>query len=205
MGKEPRTPESLVTEWQAENDPEGSFRRLFERRYASVCRFFGNRGFSEEESQDLTQETFIRVYKGMPSFRRQAKIETWLYRIATNVWRNAVRDRSAIKRSAEEVPVDHVAQAAEQGYREGGEALVEARGPLEAVLVDERARRVRDALAGLSPPLQRCTLLRLDQDLTYREIAQVLQIPEGTVKSQLATARELLSEKLRDYCDQAGW
>jgi len=205
MGKESRRPEPLVTQWVERSDLEAGFRRLFERYYGSVCHFFGNRGFSEEESQDLTQDTFIRVYKGMPSFRHQAKLETWLFRIATNVWRNTLRDLSAAKRDGEEVPVDLESQAVEPWLRPESEALVERTGPLEAVLVDERVRRVRDALAKLPSQLKRCALLRLDQDLTYREIAQVLQIPEGTVKSQLATARGLLSETLRDFHDEAGW
>ena len=74
----------LVERWHAGDDREEVFRTLFETFYGPLYRFFTRRGFSPEESQDLIQETFLRVYKGIASFRQEAKWENWLFQIASN-------------------------------------------------------------------------------------------------------------------------
>jgi len=125
-----------------------------------------------------------------------------LFRIARNRWCNAVRDRSRKKRAAQVVPLDEGPDAdkdsaflAEVDLASSGEEG----GPLTHVLVEESLRRLRDAVTELPPLQQRLFLLRFGQDLKYREIARVMGIPEGTVKSQISRARESLKEALGDY------
>ncbi|MBI3952228.1 MAG: sigma-70 family RNA polymerase sigma factor [Acidobacteria bacterium] len=86
----------LIGQWQAGINREENFRRLFEWYYRPVYRFFEKRGFSVDESHDLTQETFIQVYKGMGTFRREARFERWLFQIAANTFQKALRYRIAI-------------------------------------------------------------------------------------------------------------
>lgn len=169
------------------------FETLFERYARPVSYFFAHRGFSPEECRDLTQETFVGVYRGMDAFRRDASVETWLFTIAANVWRNEVRSRTAGKREGREVPLE--------GLAEGSGTLLpaelrEADDPLAGLLEEERACLLREALGELPAQMRRCLLLRLDQQLKYREIAQVLRVSIETVKSQLFQARERLRHRL---------
>src|SRR5687768_11300054 len=79
---------------------------LFRQYYRPVLAFFARRGFSAEESRDLAQETFLRVYKNWASFRGESSEVTWLFQIATNLYRNTIRSRSALKRDRQEVPLE---------------------------------------------------------------------------------------------------
>src|SRR5579872_5343693 len=85
---------------------EESFRALYNRYYRRVFLFFTRVGFSTEESQDLVQDTFIRVYRGLGSFRGDASFETWLSNIAANIYRNERRRLRSAKRSAAETSID---------------------------------------------------------------------------------------------------
>lgn len=175
-----------------EGDREGELERLFERYARPVSYFFARRGFSPEECRDLTQETFLGVYRGMDAFRHDASVETWLFTIAANVWRNEVRSRTAGKREGREVPLEGLAESP-------GTVPAELRGaddPLAGLLAEERAGLLREALGELPAQMRRCLLLRLDQQLKYREIAQVLCVSIETVKSQLFQARERLRHRL---------
>lgn len=177
------------------------FEQLFARYSRAIYSFFINRGFSAEESRDLTQETFFSVYRGMRGFRNDASIQTWLFKIAGNVWRNALRNRSAIKRSATEFSLDQVPAA---------ENLVDStslsplapdrrRSSLQDLLDDESRQLLRNAIEGLPPQMRRCLQLRVNQELKYREIAAVLQVSIETVKSQLYQARERLKRQLATH------
>lgn len=175
-----------------ELDRDREFERLFERYARPVSYFFAHRGFSPEECRDLTQETFLGVYRGMDGFRHDASVETWLFTIAANVWRNEVRSRTAGKREGWEVPLERLAES--PGKLPG--ELCEADDPLAGLIEEERAGLLREALDELPAQMRRCLLLRLDQQLKYREIAQVLRISIETVKSQLFQARERLRHEL---------
>lgn len=175
------------------------FQLLFERYYRSIHFFFTNRGFSKEDARDLTQETFLRAYKGVEAFRNEASYKTWLFRIASNIWRNAIRSRNAAKRDAKEVSLEE--------HLEGGRpvppdsASRERGSPLSQILTDEAILQLQRALNDLPAQMRRCVKLRLFQELKYREIAELLQLSIETVKSQLHQARQRLREQLRGYFD----
>lgn len=185
--------------------PAEEFRRLFDRYFPSVLHFFLNRGIPYEDCRDLTQETFLRVYRSIGRFRGEASLQTWLFQIATNLWRNQVRHARAGKREGKELSLDG---AIEQGLQvpahgppDGGH---EAAGPLGELLADERMQLLRRALDALPPQMRRCVLLRIDQDLKYREIAEVMQISIDTVKSQISQAKDRLERELGHYFDGSG-
>jgi len=165
---------------------EESFRALFDRFHGPLYRFFQNRGFSPEESQDLIQETFLRVYLGIDSFRGESRWEHWLFRIAANTALKAVRHRAAAKRAGESVPL------------EGEELETAGPAPLRQLLDKERKELLTEAIERLPVQMRRCVRLRVLQDLDYDEIAEILQISPSTVKVQLFKARKRLQLELGD-------
>jgi RNA polymerase sigma-70 factor (ECF subfamily) len=131
--------------------------------YQLCFRFMG----SHEDASDLAQDVFVRAFKGLRNFKNESSLGTWLYRVAVNVCLN----RRALKRLETEPldPAQHV------------DTRVDS--PLEHVLREEKAVVVRDAIAKL-PPKQRATLvLRVYQELSHEEIADVLGSSVGAVKA----------------------
>lgn len=174
---------------------------LFERYAPVVSYFFARRGFGQEDCRDLAQETFLRAYRGLSGFQGDAELKTWLLRIAANVWKNALRSRQTVKRSAVKTVSLEGALVDDQVSGEGGEPLCQAdsASPLDRVLRDESRRMLRDAVAELPPRMRRCVQLRIDRSLKYREIAAILQVSVDTVKTQLHQARQRLKGDLDAY------
>lgn len=167
---------------------------LYQRYFRPVVAFFVRRGVPREESRDLAQETFLRVYKNMEGFRNESSVETWLFQIAGNIFKNALRSQGTQKRDAEEVPLETSA-----GDLVVGPWADADEGPLGAMLAEERARLLREALEGLPPQMKQAVLLRVNGDLKYREIADLMRVSIETVKAHLYQARQQLRDKLADY------
>lgn len=160
---------------------------LFRRYHRPVVSFFLKRGFSSEESRDLAQETFLRVFNKWDSFRGESSVETWIFQIAANLYKNTLRSLQTQKRDAQEVSLDAVV---ELGTGE--------RDPLRVVLTEEEARLLRSALEKLPPQMRQAVLLRI-RDLKYREIADVMHVSIETVKAHLYQARQQFRKLLADY------
>ncbi|MEE8523828.1 MAG: RNA polymerase sigma factor, partial [Thermoanaerobaculia bacterium] len=139
--------------------------------------------------------TFLGVYKGLDRFRGDSSVDTWLFKIAANIWRNAIRSRSANKRDGLEITSSGTAD--EPGLFSAGSQG--SPDPLDGALADERVSLLRAAIDELPAQMRRCLLFRVDHDMKYREIAAVLQISIQTVKSQLFQAKERLKERLADH------
>lgn len=172
---------------------EESFRTLFDRFYWPLYRFFEHRGFSTEECQDLIQETFFRVYRGIEAFRGEARWEHWLFRIAANTSIKALRHRAAAKRAGNEVPLETEDEGDPPAAARSASGTAE---PLRKLLGKEMKDLLLQAIAGLPPRMRRCARLRLLQDLDYDEIAEILQLSPSTVKVQLFKARQRLQMEL---------
>jgi RNA polymerase sigma-70 factor (ECF subfamily) len=184
----------LVAAWQAGGDREEIFQRIFRTYYRPVHSFFAKRGFPPDECQDLMQETFLKVYRGLPSFRRQARFETWLFQIAANLYRNTLRSQATLKREAQEVSLDEMVE--EPGGPAAPAGETEA---LDRVLSKEGNQVLRHAVADLPCQMRRCVELRVHQDLRYKEIADLMQVSIDTVKAHLYQARQQLKGKLSGY------
>ena len=161
-------------------DRPQAFDLLVERHrravYQLCYRFVGN----HEDASDLSQDVFLRAYRGLKSFRGQSSIGTWLYRIGVNVCLNRV----AVKRPPSE-PID-----------ETRHVDTRTESPSERVLRGERAERVRMAVAEL-PPRQRAALvLRVYQEMSHQEIADVLGSSVGAVKANVFHALQSLKRRL---------
>ena len=159
--------------------------RVHTRRVYGLCyRFTG----SNTESQDLTQEVFLRIFRSLRSFRSaEGSFGTWLTRLTRNLlidhYRRTRHER-VTDSIEEQLPMleEHVAASARP------EGLVSGREASEILQV---------ALQKLSPELRETVILRDLQEMEYREIAQVLKVPEGTVKSRLNRGRAELARVLR--------
>ncbi len=159
-----------VERWQAGIEPEEAFRQIFGRYYRVIFSVFAKRGIPSEESQDLAQETFLRIFRSISTYRRDlSSFETWLFQVAENVRRNALRSKSTQKRDALMVPI-----AEEVGLNSPPLLSASEQDPLEDALAKERSRLLHEAVAELPAQMRRCVLLRIDQELEYREIADLL-------------------------------
>ncbi len=173
---------------QAGRDREGSFRFLFDSFHRPLQRFFLRKGFSQEDALDLTQETLLGIYKGVGDFRHEARFETWLYRVATTTYLKRLRTGSAVKRSGDETSFDEMTPA--------HEPAAPSEDQLENVLDDERRQTMRRAIEELPEKMRKCLTLRIYHELSYREIATVMNLKINTVKAHLFQAKEKLREKL---------
>ena len=183
-----------IDRWQAGVDREANFRTLVESYYRPVRFYFAKRGFSDEDARDLTQETFFGVYRGLTRFRREARFDTWLYQIAANKCRKALRDRHAQKRRSEietKSMTDLLHEVAQPD---------EAADPaaLDDVLRKERGERLSRAIDGLPVKMRTCLAMRVYQELSYQEIAAVMRLSVETVKAHLYQARQRLKRELHD-------
>lgn len=172
------------------------FGRLFERFYPVVRRYFASKGFSPEECLDLTQETFLNVYKGLDTFRADSSPETWLYCIAKYVRSNALRSRYTAKRGGGFKEVNVPVGSDEDIFDELLEIHSATPSALDNLVAAEQKSAIRAALASLPPQMRQIVHLRIDGGYKYREIAVVLGISIESVKTQLFHARRRLKEML---------
>jgi RNA polymerase sigma-70 factor (ECF subfamily) len=152
--------------------------------YAICYRFTG----SEGEAQDLTQDVFLRVYRTLKSFRAgEGSFSVWLSRLTRNLLIDHYR-RSRLERASESLD-DQLPRLEESSATAGhADSLVAGR---------ETSEILQAALQKLSPELRETVILRDLEEMEYREIAQVLSVPEGTVKSRLNRGRAELARLLR--------
>jgi RNA polymerase sigma-70 factor, ECF subfamily len=189
----------LVECWRAAREGrerEEAFERIFRRYYKPLYYFFRKRGCPDDQCQELAQEAFVRVYRSLPEFRGDSRFDTWLYQIASNLFRNMLRERSALKRYGTEIPLDPLYEpaAAEADPWESRDP-----SPLENLLGVERADLLRQAIQKLPRQMQRCVFLRIDAGLRYREIATLMNVSIDTVKAHLFQARQKLKSELGEY------
>lgn len=184
----PASPAGIVETLRQGADREASARRLFRRFHPLVFHFFRRRGFGIEQSQDLTQETFLRVFEALPAFRGESRFETWLLRIARNLLAQELRSRRVAKRRGQEVSLDDIQRPVELRDR------ASTHGALTQLLAAEQLTKLRSEVIRLPPQMRRCFVLRNAQGLRYREIASVLDISIEAVKVQLYRARSRLRQ-----------
>ena len=155
--------------------------------YAAALHILG----SHSDADDATQEAFVRAYRGLATFDGRADFFTWLYRIAVNTALNALRSG---KRGAA-LSQRGGTEAAHIGGRP--EALgQDAPSPAHHVQQAGELARVLEAVAQLSPALRVTIVLATIEELPHKQIAEILEIPEGTVAWRVNEARRLLKQRL---------
>ena len=170
-----------------------AFEKLVNERsgviYGLLYRLTENR----EEARDLTQETFLRAFQSIASFRGESDLRTWIYRIAINQARNRWRWWRRRRRDAT------VSLDAEDAGRQSLIATLRAestKDPEQDALAHERENALKKALIGLRRVYRETVILRDIEGFAYEEIAVALDISVGTVKSRLARGRQELRRKL---------
>ena len=152
-------------------------RRYRQSLYAFICRMTG----SKADAADLFQETFIRVFRYGESYRGQSSFKTWLYAIASNVCRTHIAKMKPRTASTEEIDCE-----VENGARQASAVLE----------LKEAGERIARAVAALPRAQREVFVLKAYEDMKYPEIAQALQRPLGTVKSQMRYALRKLRDEL---------
>lgn len=163
----------------------GAFGQLVEhyqdRLYNSVVHLMG----SAEDARDVVQDAFVQAFVKLDSFKRNSAFFTWLYRIAFNL---------AISHKRRKRPTTSIEQAREAA---GAEPVDGGLGPDGYAEQQDRAVQVRVALDALSEEHRKILVLREMEDCSYDEIAEVLDLPVGTVRSRLHRARLQLKDELK--------
>jgi RNA polymerase sigma-70 factor, ECF subfamily len=165
--------------------------RLYNRRIYNLCYRFTN---SPDNAEDLAQEVFIRVYRTLASYDvEKGAFTTWL----TTLTRNLLVDH--FRRSRHDRLTDSIdaGMTEEQNSPTVSDRLRDpGPSPADRLASQETQKLVRHALSRLSPDLREAVILRDLQDMDYKEIAQVLRVPEGTVKSRINRGRMELARLL---------
>ncbi len=167
-------PELLEKAVSGNKEAFGEIVKMYEKRVFRVARRMCN---CDDDAWDITQEAFIKAMKAMHNFKVEYRFFTWMYRIVTNTAINFSRSRG--RRS--EVEFD-------EGYGSGGLTST-ADTAIKECNRDLLVKAVQKAIEQLSPALRIVFVLRVDQELSYEEIAESLGIATGTVMSRLNRAR----------------
>lgn len=165
-----------------------------------VTKFFLRKGHTHDQSEDLTQQTFLRLARGNGHFRDRSEFDRWFWTIAFNVHLNARRDRAAKLRLYREVPLE----ADPEGERRPLADLLPAAAspdtdPHQRVLERECQELLERGISALPPKMRRCAILFFHQGRSVAQVASILQIAEGTVKAHINHARQKLSRELEPY------
>jgi RNA polymerase sigma-70 factor, ECF subfamily len=159
--------------------------------YGIAYRLLGN----SADASDVVQEVFLKVFRGVGSFREHSSLRTWMYRIAVNEAHNHHRwfSRHCRREVAMEDAGDSSA-ALESAAHPG-------RSPFEHAVESENRTLIEEALANINPVFRTAVVLRDIENLSYEEIAEILQVSMGTVKSRILRGREALRRELTQRLD----
>jgi len=177
-----------------------AFAELVEKYKQPLFNFVFRTLRDEIETEDVAQNTFLQVWKSRARYERTAKFSTWLFTIARNLCLNEIRRRS--RHPAESIEETH-AEHEDQPQRQYEDKKISL--PTETALHGELAQKIEEALAEL-PENQRTAILLCRQDeLSYEEIADVLDCSLSATKSLIHRGREMLKERLKRYLQSGEW
>ncbi len=160
--------------------------------YNTTFRMLGN----HEDALDMAQETFIRVYKSLASFKKNSSFSTWLFCITTNICRDELRKR---QRKLKTLSIS--------GGEENNKIILEddeENNPEKISMSEELSTTIQEKVNQLPTEQKIVFVLREFQELSYLEIATILDISMGTVKSRLSRARQTLRRDLNEIIKNGG-
>jgi RNA polymerase sigma-70 factor (ECF subfamily) len=161
-------------------------RRYQRRVYGTALHITGN----HSDADDVAQETFVKAYRHLASFDGRSDLFTWLYRITVNTALNQLRGQKRTDRLA------RAGEEAARGARPERAGGDRERTPREWLELSERFRRVLSEISELSPVLRVTLVLATVEQLPYKRIAEIMEVPEGTVAWRVNEARKQLRDRL---------
>ena len=193
----PATDNGLVREFISGND--AAFTQLVTRYKDSLTNYLNMMVGDYDTAVDLSQETFLRVYRNIHRYSNLYQFSTWIYRIATNLAIDEIRYRKRRGR----VFYRNVWGSRTAGDNETPEFEITdvRRGPGDEMLRKESSQVLGDAIRSLPQKYRTAFIMKEVQGLPYETIAKVLNCSPGTIKSRLHRARELLQRKLERYVE----
>jgi RNA polymerase sigma-70 factor (ECF subfamily) len=176
---------------------DGIVQRYARHVYNIAYRMTGN----EADARDLSQEAFLRVYRALRRVQPGAPLESWLYRIVSNLYIDLLRRRPRARIESLDAPID---TPRGEMAREFPDVAANPEAVFEREHIDGE---IQLALGVLSPDLRMVVVLSDIEGFAYEEIAAILRVPLGTVKSRLHRARHVLQQRLRPYVEaqRRGW
>ena len=153
------------------------------------------------DAEDLVQETYLKAYRGFGGFREGTNLKAWLYKILTNTFINTYR---AKKRRPSESDLEDVEELYLYHRLGGLEAVAAGRSAEDQVLEHVTDAEVKEALESLPEQFRIAVLLGDVEGFSYKEIAEILDIPIGTVMSRLHRGRKALQKRLYDFGHDRG-
>jgi len=173
IGNMTPTDEDLVVAFQSGDIPafDQLVRRWDRKIQGVIYRLVGN----HDEARDLSQEAFLKAYRALGTFKKEARFSSWLYQIAIN----ATRDRLRRRRRRTDLSLDDVEEKGESSLRDG------APSALDLIESSDLSRVVAAAMAALPEEQREVVILKEYQGLTFPEIAETLDVPLSTVKTRL--------------------
>ncbi|MBX3679146.1 RNA polymerase sigma factor RpoE [Cognatazoarcus halotolerans] len=182
---------------RAQRGDKQAFGLLVSKYQRKLMRLLSRLVRDSAEVEDVAQETFIKAYRALPSFRGDSAFYTWLYRIGINTAKNFLVSQGR------RAPTSTGFDSEEAETFEEGEQLRDNNTPERLMLSKQIAETVDAAMDSLPEELRTAIMLRELEGMSYEEIAGVMECPIGTVRSRIFRAREAISEKLRPLLDTA--
>jgi RNA polymerase sigma-70 factor (ECF subfamily) len=176
---------------RAQRGDKKAFELLVVKYQRKLARLLSRFIRDASEVEDVTQETFIKAYRALPSFRGDSAFYTWLYRIGINTAKNylvAMGRRAPTMTGVDNEEAEDIEQ---------GEQLKDLNTPENQMISRQVAETVNSTLQELPEELRTAITLREIDGLSYEEIAQIMNCPIGTVRSRIFRAREAIAERLR--------
>lgn len=186
--------EKHLTDGGSQMNPAEEFRSILltyqNRVYNQAFRMLGNR----EDAEEATQDIFLNVYRTLGEFRGESAVSTWLFRITANVCISRLRKKKLDTASLDE-PFDE-----SEGDRNLGDVICdESMNPEETLSTNEAKEMIRSKVSELPPEWAMAISLFHFDDLTYDEIAEIMNIPKATVATYIFRGRKALAQKLTKY------
>jgi RNA polymerase sigma-70 factor (ECF subfamily) len=169
----------LIARWKAGDTRAAT--KLVGRHSQALARFAASSG-ERDGIEELVQDTFVRAFGSIDSFRNESSLRTWLFTIERNLMLDR---RRAEKRDRETVPIEEADSVSEYGA-------------LDALIAEEVQERVRRSLDALSPTQREVFTLRVQQGLSYKEIAEIVNSTEGAARVHYHNAIQTVKEFLKD-------
>jgi len=191
--REPHEDDALVEE--ARNGSKAAFHALFQKYHRRAFAVALGVLKRPEDAMDVVQDAFIKVHKNIGAFQGTSSFYTWLYRIVMNLAIDHVRRTRRVVEWGDDVPLHEAA---------GDRTLVpkvEDENPSRTLVRRELSDKIRQALDALPEYHRAVILLREVEGMSYEEMAEVLEVPKGTIMSRLFHARRKMQDQLQPYLE----